>query len=128
MESTLAKITRQQLLKNNGEGNNKLWVLIHDHIYDATNFKHPGGRDILLEDHGDDRGEEFDSIHSSAARKELKQRLIGKLFEDEKPKPNENENKKHDNEIKTKETSISNLILPFILILLIVFWLIYNNY
>jgi cytochrome b involved in lipid metabolism len=128
MESTLQKIPRQEFLKNNGEGNNKLWVLIHGHVYDVSNFKHPGGREILLDEHGEDRGDEFDSIHSASAKKDLKQRLIGILVEDEKPKQIESKLKKTDDEIKTKETSISNLILPFILVGLIVFWFIFNNY
>ena len=72
MEAELRKVTRSEFIKNNGEDGNDLWVLINGKVYDVTNFKHPGGKEILMDDHGDDRYEEFESIHSAGAKKELK--------------------------------------------------------
>ncbi len=127
MESNLRKITQKELLKNNGEYGNNLWILIHGHIYDVTDFKHPGGRDNLLDDHGEDRGEEFDSIHSASAKRDLKQKLIGKLVEDE-PKPKEQiVSKKDDDEIKVKQTSITTILIPFAIIALIILYYIFNK-
>ena len=78
MESSLREITMEELTKNNGD-NADLWVLIHNKIYDLTNFKHPGGKEILMDPIGEDRGDEFDSIHSPNVKDEMKKYLIGQL-------------------------------------------------
>lgn len=81
------EITREELLLNNGEDGNKLWVLIDGKVYDLTKFKHPGGRDVLLEELGEDRKDEFESIHSPAAKQEMKQYCVGVLKEEPKQNP-----------------------------------------
>jgi cytochrome b involved in lipid metabolism len=84
----LKLISIQELLQNNGEGGKPLWCMIHNQIYDLTNFKHPGGRDVLENDEEDnyiDKGREFDSVgHPASALKEMKNYLIGELDKNSK--------------------------------------------
>ena len=70
-------ISRSELLENDGQDGKKLWVLIHGKVYDVTNFKHPGGKEILMDEIGEDRGDEFESIHSPAAKRDMPKYLIG---------------------------------------------------
>jgi len=43
-----------------------LWLLIDNKVYDVTNFKHPGGKQILLQNAGQDATTQFEDIsHSS---------------------------------------------------------------
>ena len=72
-------ITKPELIENNGEDDNKLWVLIDGKVYDVTGFNHPGGQEILMEDQENDRFDEFESIHSPAAKRQLTNHLIGKI-------------------------------------------------
>jgi len=115
MESTLREITIEELSKNDGV-NGDLWVLIHNKIYDLTNFKHPGGKEILMDPIGEDRGDEFDSIHSPGVKEEMKKYLIGKLKVEQN---NLKTDKKNDNLIKTEsnETSIFTIISAVILLI-----------
>lgn len=72
-------ITKSELVKNNGEEGNKLWVLIDGKVYDVTGFNHPGGIEILMEDQENDRFDEFESIHSPAAKRQMTKYLIGTI-------------------------------------------------
>jgi len=42
-----------------------LWVMIECKIYDVTNFKHPGGKQILLQNAGQDATTQFEDIGHS---------------------------------------------------------------
>jgi cytochrome b involved in lipid metabolism len=75
----MPEYTIEQVLENDGNEGKKLWILIKGSIYDVTSFSHPGGRDALQEDHGDDRWEEFKSIHSKETIKSAEKYKIGKL-------------------------------------------------
>jgi len=92
----LRKITIQELLDNNGENGKPLWCMIHNKIYDLTNFKHPGGRDVLENDEIDDyvdKGREFDSVgHPPAVDQQMKQFLIGELDKNSKIEKKSNKN------------------------------------
>lgn len=115
MESSLREITLEELSKNDGV-NGDLWVLIHNKIYDLTKFKHPGGKEILMDPIGEDRGDEFDSIHSPGVKDEMKKYLIGKLkVEQNKFKTD----KKNDDLVKAEsnETSIFTIISAVFLLL-----------
>lgn len=114
-------ITEAELRKNNGENGKLLWVLIHNNIYDVTNFEHPGGPDAMLEDHGDDRGHEFDSIHSPATKTMMKQYLIGQLAKEDS-QTNTNEHKKTDGDKKLgkKDEKQNMSFVPFIIIAVVV--------
>lgn len=90
----LRKISIQELLQNNGESGKPLWCMIHNKIYDLTNFKHPGGRDVLENDEEDnyiDKGREFDSVgHPASAIKDMENYLIGELDKNSKLPQKEN--------------------------------------
>lgn len=104
-------ITMSELLQNNGEDGNRLWVMIHGYIYDLTDFNHPGGKEVLENDNleeYEDKGDEFDSIHSPEAKKLMKKYRIGKLV---KKSPKEKENTTESNtekQLRNEGTQISN--------------------
>ncbi len=104
-------INRNELVQNDGEDGNHLYVLIEDKVYDLTDFKHPGGKEILMDDIGVDRFEEFDSIHSPGAKQDMVKYLIGNFKEDTVT------DKKTDN-VQTKKSNGANP-LPFVIILLV---------
>ena len=55
-----------------------LWLLIESKVYDVTNFKHPGGKQILLQNAGQDATTQFEDIsHSSKADEYMKDLYIG---------------------------------------------------
>src|SRR6185437_8772181 len=118
MESS-RKITLEELKAQDGVDGHDLWVLIHGKVYDMTKFKHPGGKDILMDEIGEDREDEFDSIHSPAAKAEMKKLYIGDFFKEEK-KANNTKHKKTDgdvtnpNEKGSTNTIIISLLLIFI--------------
>jgi cytochrome b involved in lipid metabolism len=121
MENFQREITLEELKLNDGE-NRDLWVLIHDKVYDLTNFKHPGGKEILMDPIGEDRGDEFDSIHSPAVKEEMKKYFIGRLKKEVKEKTSD---KKYDDadrseKIKTQSSGVS-VILVLILLLVVAF-------
>ena len=54
-----------------------LWLLIDNKVYDVTNFKHPGGKPILLSNAGQDATTQFEDIGHKDAEKHMKNLLIG---------------------------------------------------
>ncbi|XP_053670508.1 cytochrome b5-like isoform X2 [Anopheles nili] len=61
-----------------------VWMVIHDKVYDVTKFlqEHPGGEEVLVEYAGKEATAEFDDVgHSSDAKEQMKQFLIGELIE-----------------------------------------------
>jgi len=124
MECTTRKIKMSEFKKNNGEDGNKLWVLIDNKVYDLTDFSHPGGNEILMDEHGTDRIDEFESIHSPAAKKQMTKYLIGEIdLSKEGGSEGENNNKtytdkKTDKIVTKNETSFNYMIfLPILLII-----------
>ena len=107
-------ITLEEFKKNNGEDGNKLWILIEGKVYDVTEFDHPGGKEILMEDQESDRFDEFESIHSPGAKRQMKKYLIGNI---EGNKENVKEVEKEGN---IKEKKGSNMSLIFALIFLLI--------
>ena len=54
------------------------WLLIDNNVYDVTNFKHPGGKQILLQNAGQDATTQFEDIgHSKKAFEEMEQLIVG---------------------------------------------------
>lgn len=105
----LKEISLEEIKQNDGKDGKPLWIIINSKIYDVSSFKHPGGREALTDDHGEDRHEEFESIHSKAAKEQTKNYLIGKLKED----PDEKNNKASKNGRLAKEKAGGiNMILP----------------
>lgn len=119
----LREISMDELKQNNGEDGNKLWVLIAGNIYDVTNFKHPGGKEILLDEHGQDREDEFESIHSPATKTEMKKYLIGTL----KVEKTAADHKKTDGDnVKTKNQGNEQAaVVPVIILMVVVIGVFY---
>lgn len=122
----LKKISKSELLLNNGEDGNKLWILIEGKVYDVTEFSHPGGIESLLDNHGEDRFDEFESIHSPAAKKELAKHLIGEYQENSDSQSTSNRktetDKKTDNiKIKTESKYLPGFIIIGLLIAFVVY-------
>ncbi|XP_050088146.1 cytochrome b5 isoform X1 [Anopheles aquasalis] len=66
-----------------------VWMVIHDKVYDVTKFlhEHPGGEEVLIEYAGKEATTEFDDVgHSSDAKEQMKQYLIGELAEADRKK------------------------------------------
>jgi len=119
MENFQREINLEELKLNDGE-NRDLWVLIHDKVYDLTNFKHPGGKEILMDPIGEDRGDEFDSIHSPAVKDEMKKYFIGRLKKEVKEKTSDKKNDDSSDRNEKNKNQSSGLSVIFVLALLLV--------
>ena len=54
------------------------WLLIDNKVYDVTNFKHPGGKQILMQNAGMDATTQFEDIgHSDKAFEIMKEIYVG---------------------------------------------------
>lgn len=80
--------TREEVAKHNDSKD--LWFIIHNKVYNVTQFiSHPGGEEVLLEQGGQDCTEAFEDIgHSSDARELMEIFKIGELVEEEKTQGN----------------------------------------
>uniref|UniRef100_A0A182M758 Cytochrome b5 heme-binding domain-containing protein n=1 Tax=Anopheles culicifacies TaxID=139723 RepID=A0A182M758_9DIPT len=66
-----------------------VWMVIHDKVYDVTKFlnEHPGGEEVLIEYAGKEATTEFDDVgHSTDAKEQMKQFLVGELIEADRKK------------------------------------------
>lgn len=121
----LLKITQEEVSKNDGMNDNRLWIIINNKIYDVTDFKHPGGREALEDDHGEDRGDEFYSIHSEQAIKDSEKYLIGELVNKNnlnKDLDNTNLNyKDKDDDDKIVKNKKRSVLMPLIIIVIMYF-------
>jgi cytochrome b involved in lipid metabolism len=123
MEGNLRKITKSDFLQHNGENGNDLWVLVHGKVINMAGFKHPGGSQVLTDDHDEDKGDEFDSIHSPAAINEMKNRVIGVLVDDEKPVDVKTHKKTDGDKVEEKSRDNTFMIfIPIFIVLGIVYW------
>ena len=125
METFQREITLEELKLNDGE-NRDLWVLIHDKVYDLTNFKHPGGKEILMDPIGEDRGDEFDSIHSPAVKEEMRKYFIGRLKKEVKEKTSDKKNDDADGSEKIKSQSSGLSVVLVLALLLVVAFIVYK--
>lgn len=134
---TSRKIKMSEFKQNNGENGNRLWVLIDNKVYDLTDFSHPGGNEILMDDHGSDRIDEFESIHSPAAKRQMVKFLIGEIetSQNEGAVQDKNETKqaytdKKTDEVKIGESSSSALfaVIPILVVVaFVVFKFVWNK-
>ncbi|KAF9341555.1 hypothetical protein BGZ91_006633 [Linnemannia elongata] len=62
---------------------NDCWVIIHDKVYDVTNFlnDHPGGKKILLKNAGMDATKQFDAFHNAGVLEKYGALCIGVIGE-----------------------------------------------
>lgn len=61
---------------------NKCIIVISNRVYDLTKFldEHPGGEEILKEQHGLDASNAFEDVgHSTDAREQMEAYVIGRL-------------------------------------------------
>lgn len=66
-----------------------LWMVIDDKVYDVTKFQneHPGGEEVLFEMAGKDATTEFNDVgHSTDAKAQMKQYVVGEIVEAERKK------------------------------------------
>lgn len=66
-----------------------LWMVIDDKVYDVTKFQneHPGGEEVLIEMAGKDATNEFNDVgHSTDAKAQMKQFVVGEIIEAERKK------------------------------------------
>ncbi|KAF8214095.1 cytochrome b5-like heme/steroid binding domain-containing protein [Mycena galopus ATCC 62051] len=78
MSAETKTVTLAELRENNTK--EKLWVLIHEKVYDVTKFldEHPGGDEVILAETGQDATEAFEDVgHSDEARELLPGMLVG---------------------------------------------------
>uniref|UniRef100_A0A7S3J182 Cytochrome b5 heme-binding domain-containing protein n=1 Tax=Euplotes harpa TaxID=151035 RepID=A0A7S3J182_9SPIT len=75
--STLRIITENELRKHSVPGD--CWLLIDGKIYDVSNFAHPGGKQILVDNSGRDASREFIDIGHKGAHLRMPSLLIGEI-------------------------------------------------
>ncbi|KAF8214096.1 cytochrome b5 [Mycena galopus ATCC 62051] len=86
MSSETRTVTLAQLRENNTK--EKLWVLIHQKVYDVTKFldEHPGGDEVILAETGQDATEAYEDVgHSDEANELLPGMLVGNFVPDGEP-------------------------------------------
>ncbi len=116
-QKVLKEYTLEEIKQNNGENGKPLWIILKGNIYDVTNFKHPGGKEVLTDDHGDDRWDEFNSIHSKGAKEQAKDYLIGKLVQNESNSTIKNKDDKTNKSDKKEKEEYNKAIVPIIILL-----------
>ncbi|XP_053697165.1 cytochrome b5-like isoform X2 [Sabethes cyaneus] len=85
--ASLKQFSRAEVAKHNTQQD--LWFIIDDKVYDVTEFQneHPGGEEVLFESAGKDATNEFNDVgHSTDAKQQMKQFLVGEIIEAERKK------------------------------------------
>merc|ERR1712244_160145 len=68
------------------------WIVVHNKVYDITNYtKHPGSHAILLRNAGSDRSEQFHAVsHPKAAYRIMTKFYIGDLIDNKEDAERQN--------------------------------------
>ena len=83
------------------------WLLIENKVYDVTKFKHPGGKQILLQNAGQDATTQFEDIgHSEKADEYLKELFVGDFVPED-----EDDNKMSAMQSNSGDDMMTNLFL-----------------
>lgn len=85
--ATLKQYSYAEVAKHNTPAD--LWMVIDDKVYDVTKFQteHPGGEEVLIEMAGKDATNEFNDVgHSTDAKAQMKQFVVGEIIEAERKK------------------------------------------
>lgn len=79
MAEELKTISKEEVAKHNKRDD--VWIIIDNKVYDVTTFDaHPGGFELFVDNAGKDATLGFEAEeHSAAAKKQMKQYLIGNL-------------------------------------------------
>lgn len=87
LDSTKKYVTKAMLEQHVEEAS--VWFAYKGKVYDGTKFldDHPGGADSILMAGGEDATEDFDAVHSDAAKKQLEQFYIAELAPEGVPVP-----------------------------------------
>ncbi|UJR16321.1 hypothetical protein I4U23_003227 [Adineta vaga] len=73
-------------VKQLAEDKSKCIMIINNQVYDVTKFleEHPGGEEVLKEQHGHDASNAFEDVgHSTDAREQMKPYAIGEIHPDD---------------------------------------------
>ncbi|KAG5312145.1 PREDICTED: cytochrome b5-like isoform X1 [Acromyrmex echinatior] len=85
--TSAGKLFTRAEVEKHSETSKDTWIIIHNNVYNVTSFlnEHPGGEEVLLEQHGQDATEAFEDIgHSTDARQMMESYKIGELVEAER--------------------------------------------
>ena len=100
-----------------------LWLLISNKVYDVSNFKHPGGKEILVQNAGQDATTQFEDInHSKKAYNMMKDFYIGDFYNPE------DEKESWESYIKRKQREEENQMSPLVKSLLIALFIVSFSY
>ena len=99
-----------------------VWFVVDKKVYDATSYlkDHPGGAQSIVMNGGMDASEDFNAIHSTAAKAMLKDYLIGAVTGDEVSRT--------DTEVRAKLSPVCQVAIRVVLNTLfspIPMWLLY---
>ena len=69
------EIDSKEIYNHNHNNNNNTWIIIHDNVYNITNWidKHPCGKDV---------SDQFEAFHKPKVKKYLNSYLIGNIKKD----------------------------------------------
>jgi cytochrome b5 len=89
------------------------WLLINNNVYDVTEFKHPGGKQILMQNAGMDATTQFEDIgHSEKADKFMEKLLVGEF----RPVDDDDTGKKGVLEAGNSDSGLTNILLVVLFI------------
>ncbi|CAF0805015.1 unnamed protein product [Rotaria sordida] len=118
-------------VKQLAEDKNRCILVINNRVYDVTKFldEHPGGEEILKEQHGRDASHEFEDVHHSPdARELMKTYEIAELHQDDvkpiiPPRPLiENYNRNTGGASNNVATSWMKSLIPIVVVLVAIFY------
>lgn len=87
MATALKQYSLAEVAKHNTAAD--LWMVIDDKVYDVTKFQteHPGGEEVLIDSAGKDATTDFVDVgHSTDAKEQMKQFVVGEIIEAERKK------------------------------------------
>ncbi|CAF3478765.1 unnamed protein product [Rotaria socialis] len=122
MSSADNKVLTLSEVRELADDKNKCIIIIDNNVYDITRFleEHPGGEEVLKEQHGRDATNAFEDVgHSSDAREQMKAYKIAKLDSNDakRSRPTVVDNSKGDTRGSSDESGSSwtKWIIPLVI-------------